>query len=189
MNTFQFLIFTIVDLLGFIFILRAWFQFSRVDFYNPLSQSLVKFTQPVLAPLRTFIPTIRNIDFASLIVALVLFTLKHPLVALLNGIALSSDNVLESILLGVFEFLRACGKSVIYVLLIAAIMSWFNRGENSLQYVLQQLSYPLLKPIRRVLPNTGMIDFSPMVLVFILLFLDRFLSDLFPIYAVVVRLG
>ncbi|NBI13538.1 YggT family protein [[Haemophilus] felis] len=189
MNTVQFVIFSVVDLLGFIFILRAWFQFSRVDFYHPLSQTLVKVTQPVLAPLRVFIPTIRNVDVAALVAAFILFTLKYPLIILLSGLSFSSENILANILLGIFELLRACGKAIIYVLLISAIMSWFNRSGNSLQYVLHQLTAPLLNPIRRILPNTGMIDFSPMILVFGLLFIDRLLSDLFPLYAYFVRLG
>lgn len=185
MNTVQFVIFSVVDLLAFIFILRAWFQFSRVDFYHPLSQTLVKVTQPILAPLRIFIPTIKNVDVAALVVAFILFSLKYPLIILLSGLSLSSENIL----FGIFELLRACGKAIIYVLLISAIMSWFNRSGNSLQYVLHQLTAPLLNPIRRVLPNTGMIDFSPMILVFGLLFIDRLLSDLFPLYAYFFRLG
>ncbi|SUC03660.1 putative transmembrane protein [Pasteurella canis] len=78
MNSLQILIFTLIDVYGFILVLRAWFQFSRVDFYNPLSQGLVKITQPVLSPLRTFIPTFRNIDLAALILAFLLFSINFP---------------------------------------------------------------------------------------------------------------
>lgn len=61
-------------------------------------------------------------------------------------------------------------------------MSWFNRGATPLQFILAQLSEPLLRPIQRILPNTGMIDFSPMVLAVILFLLNSLLGDLFDVY-------
>ncbi|WP_224743402.1 YggT family protein [Pasteurella canis] len=57
-----------------------------------------------------------------------------------------------------------------------------NRTPNPMQFVLHQLTSPLLSPIQRILPNTGMIDFSPMILVFGLFFLDKVLLDLFGAY-------
>ena len=44
MNTIQFLLSTVIIIYGFIFVLRAWFQIAKVDFYHPLSQALVKVT-------------------------------------------------------------------------------------------------------------------------------------------------
>ncbi|UDW83617.1 YggT family protein [Pasteurella canis] len=182
MNSLQILIFTLIDVYGFILVLRAWFQFSRVDFYNPLSQGLVKITQPVLSPLRTFIPTFRNIDLAALILAFLLFSIKFPLAHLVGNVFISHADILDYALAGLLTLIRTCGKAVFYVLLLSAIMSWFNRSPNPMQFVLHQLTSPLLSPIQRILPNTGMIDFSPMILVFGLFFLDKVLLDLFGAY-------
>lgn len=184
MNSLQLLAFMLIDLFGFVLIFRTWFQFSRVDFYNPLSQSLVKITQPILAPLNHIIPSIKNINLAALFLAFILFSVKYPIASLIgNTMPYAGEiNLLDHAFIGALTLLRSCGKAIIYVLFIGAIMSWFNRGMNPVQSILQQLTAPLLKPIQRILPNTGMIDFSPMVVVFLLFFLDRVLLDLFKGY-------
>ena len=62
MNSIQFLIATVISVYSFILILRVWFQLARVDFYNPLSQALVKATQPVVSPLSRFAPTVKGVN-------------------------------------------------------------------------------------------------------------------------------
>lgn len=182
MNTLQLLVFIIIDLYGLILVLRAWFQFSRVDFYNPISQSLVKITQPVLNPLMTFIPTVKNINLAALLLAFLLFSLKFPLAHVVGNLFIGNADVLDYAIIGMLTLVRTVGKAIFYVLLIGAVMSWFNRGATPLQFILAQLSEPLLRPIQRILPNTGMIDFSPMVLAVILFLLNSLLGDLFDVY-------
>lgn len=86
----------------------------------------------------------------------------------------------ELVAIGGLTTLRVFGEMLIYVLFVGAILSWFNRGNNSLSYLLYQLGKPVLSPIRRLLPKTGMIDFSPMVLAFALLWLNKLMYDLFP---------
>ena len=67
MNTMQFLLSTVISIYGFIFVLRAWFQIAKVDFYHPLSQALVKVTQPVLNVLGKFAPTVKGVNLAALL--------------------------------------------------------------------------------------------------------------------------
>lgn len=182
MNSLQLLVFMLIDIYGLILVLRAWFQFSRVDFYNPISQSLVKITQPVLNPLSAVIPTIKNINLAALVLAFILFSVKFPLAHLVGNLFIANAEWLDYLFVGALTLVRTFGKAIFYVLLICAVMSWFNRGENPMQFVLAQLTYPLLRPIQRILPNTGMLDFSPMVLAVALFFLNSVLNDLFGIY-------
>ncbi|WP_424411567.1 YggT family protein [Pasteurella sp. PK-2025] len=182
MNSLQLFVFMLIDIYGLLLVLRAWFQFRRVDFYHPLSQSLVKITQPVLAPISAVIPTIKNINLAALILAFVLFSIKFPLAHVVGKLFIANAEILDYVFVGFLTLVRTCGKAVFYVLFIGAIMSWFNRGSNPAQEVFAQLTYPLLCPIQRILPNTGMIDFSPMVLAFALFFLNSVLNDLFGIY-------
>ena len=65
---------TVVSTLGGIYLLmlllRFLLQIARADFYNPLSQAIVRFTDPVVRPLRALIPGYRGIDFATLVAAL-----------------------------------------------------------------------------------------------------------------------
>lgn len=97
---------------------------------------------------------------------------------MLKGIIYFGLSVNVLLVLGVLTVLKSIGLAIFYVLFIGAVLSWFNRGNNSISYAFYQLSEPLLKPIRRFLPTLGMIDFSPMVVVFILLFLNNFMLDL-----------
>ncbi|MFU2080471.1 YggT family protein [Avibacterium endocarditidis] len=180
LNSLQFLVYTLINVFSFVLILRAWFQYSRVDFYNPFSQTLVKFTQPVLAPLQKFLPTVKGLNTAALALCVALGVAKYPLLDLL-GSAQVAANPLLYLYIGLLHTLRTMGETVIYVLFFQAILSWFNRGQNPLQYTLYQLTQPLLNPIRRILPNTGMIDFSPMLLAFLLFYANRVMYDIAPI--------
>lgn len=178
MTSIQFLISTVFGIYSFILLLRAWFQFARVDFYNPLSQTIVKLTQPVLAPLRKIAPTIKNIDTASLLAIFILAVLKFPLLNLFGAVVAVSEPLIY-LFIGLLSLVHTVGEGIFYVLFAGAILSWFDRGNSPFQYVLYQLTEPLLAPIRRILPRTGMIDFSPMVIILILFFINRFLYDIF----------
>ncbi|MTE28361.1 hypothetical protein F1003_15655, partial [Winogradskyella sp. ZXX205] len=57
---------------------------------------------------------------------------------------------------------------IFWVLLLMAIMSWVSQGRSPVEYVLLQLTEPLLRPIRRLLPSMGGLDFSPMILVLLM---------------------
>ncbi|WP_105877164.1 YggT family protein, partial [Haemophilus influenzae] len=151
---------SIINLYALVLILRAWLQFARVDYYSPVSTFAVKMTDPVLKPLRKVMPTVKNIDTSALLLVFI--------IGMLKGIIYFGLSVNVLLVLGVLTVLKSIGLAIFYVLFIGAVLSWFNRGNNSISYAFYQLSEPLLKPIRRLLPTLGMIDFSPMVVVFIL---------------------
>ncbi|QEQ59328.1 YggT family protein [Haemophilus influenzae biotype aegyptius] len=161
---------SIINLYALVLILRVWLQFARVDYYNPVSTFVIKMTDPILKPLRKVMPTVKNIDTSALLLVFI--------IGMLKGIIYFGLSVNVLLVLGVLTVLKSIGLAIFYVLFIGAVLSWFNRGNNSISYAFYQLSEPLLKPIRRLLPTLGMIDFSPMVVVFILLFLNNFMLDL-----------
>ena len=67
----------------------------------------------------------------------------------------------------------------IFILLIARmILSWTNIGGYELRSWVYRLTEPLLQPIRNLLPQSGGIDLSPMILMFGLLFLRRILAGI-----------
>ncbi|MFC0308571.1 YggT family protein [Gallibacterium trehalosifermentans] len=178
MNTLQFLVQTIIGIYIFILVAKTWLQYCRVNAYNPLSQTLIKLTHPVLAPLRKVVPMKFNIDFAALLVAFVLGAIKLPILYWLMSERLSLDLVFIA-LLGILSVAKTWGEMIFWAIFLRAIMSWFSRGNNPLDYVLYQISEPLLAPIRRILPNTGMLDFSVMALAILLILLNNIFLDLF----------
>ena len=71
MNATVFLISTIFNLYLMVVLLRFWLQLSKADFYNPMSQFVVKATHPIIGPMRRVIPSIGAIDVATLVLALI----------------------------------------------------------------------------------------------------------------------
>ncbi|WP_342608028.1 YggT family protein [Vibrio tritonius] len=177
MNAMSFLISTVLDLYIMVVILRIWLQAARADFYNPFSQFVVKATQPVVRPLRRVIPSIGNIDVATLLFAYVLCVVKFMLLLLLaSGGAVSFSPYF--LLLGLIALVKAAGGLLFWVLIIRAIMSWVSQGRSPLEYVFYQLTEPMLTPIRRIIPAMGGLDLSVLVLFIILQFANYLMGDI-----------
>ncbi|WP_315709456.1 YggT family protein [Brenneria uluponensis] len=178
MLTLTFLVKTLVDLYVMVLLLRIWMQWSRSDFYNPLSQLVVKLTQPIVGPLRRVIPSLGPIDSSSLLVAFLLTTLKYPLLLLIQVGAFSLSPV--NLLVGLLSLLKSAGYLVFWMIIIRSLMSWVSQGRSPVDYLLYQLTEPMMSPIRRILPVMGGLDFSAMVVILILYMLNYLGMDLFP---------
>lgn len=178
MLTLTFLVKTLIDLYVMVLLLRIWMQWSRSDFYNPLSQFVVKLTQPIVGPLRRIIPSLGPIDSASLLLAFLLTTLKYPLLLLIQVGALSLSPM--NLLVGLLSLVKSAGYLVFWMVIIRSLMSWVSQGRSPVDYLLYQLTEPLMAPIRRILPAMGGLDFSAMVVILILYLLNYLGMDLFP---------
>lgn len=177
MLTLTFLVKTVIDLYVMVLLLRIWMQWTHIDFYNPFSQFVVKITQPVVAPLRCIIPSLGPIDSASLLLAILLMTIKYPLLLLIQGGAISLN--LYNLLFGLISLVKSVGYLIFWVMIIRALMSWISQGHSPIDYVMHQLTEPLMAPIRRIIPAMGGIDFSAMVVILILYLLNYLGIDLF----------
>ncbi|MFP2516020.1 YggT family protein [Buttiauxella agrestis] len=178
MLTLTFLVKTLIELYVMVLLIRIWMQWSRCDFYNPFAQFIVKITQPIVGPLRRIIPSIGPIDTSSLLVAFILTTMKYPILLLIQVGALSLDPM--NLLVGLLSLLKSAGTLVFWVIIIRSLMSWISQGRSPIEYVLMQLTEPMMAPIRRVIPAMGGIDFSAMVVILILYALNYLGMDLFP---------
>lgn len=174
-NALIFTIHTFFSTYIIIVLFRFMLQVVRGDFYNPLAQFAVKITNPLLIPLRKVIPGYAKIDFASLVLALLLQLTELYLMLLLNGfnVAPNTGSVLGLMIWGVGELLDLFLVFMFFISLIQAIYSWIQPGTyNPGMMAISRITEPFYNPIRRVLPDVGMIDFSPMILVF-LIYLSR----------------
>ena len=148
-------------------LLRFLLQLVRADFYNPISQFLVKVTNPLVIPLRRAIPGYGGIDLASLLLALMLQLAGIATLLLLNGLGLPGI-----FLLLVWSVLGVIGLLVniyFFALLAMIILSWVAAGSrHPAIYLLYQITEPVMAPVRKLLPPMGGLDFSP-ILVFILI--------------------
>ena len=156
-----FLIDTLVSLYLFALMLRFLLQWAEADFYNPISQFLVKLTHPPLRYLRRFIPSVRRIDSASLVLMLAVQMLSDYLVFTLQQISASPASLL---LVALGQLLELLYNILFYSILISVVLSWVApRGYNPAMKLLYDLTDPLLAFFRRFLPPMGGIDISPLL--------------------------
>lgn len=176
MQFLTFIVPTIIQLYIIVLLLRVWMQWVRADFYNSFSQFLVKTTQPIVGPLRRFMPAIGAIDTATLLVAYIL-TIANILFVMwaTNTLALISIALLP---ISFIQLLTYAGKLVFWLILIRAILSWISQGRNPIDYMLMQLTEPLMSPIRCIIPPMGGLDFSAMIVMLILIALNYLRLDI-----------
>ncbi|MCP1439733.1 YggT family protein [Erwinia persicina] len=181
MLTLTFLVSTIINLYVKVLLLRIWMQWARCDFYNPFSQFIVKITQPVIRPMRRVIPSIGPLDTASLLLAYVLSVLLFTVMFTLQSSVFIFDPVF--LYFGLVSLVKAAGVLVFWVIIIRSLMSWISQGRNPVDYVLIQLTEPLMAPVRRLIPAMGGIDFSAMAVILILYMLNYLGMDFVPGWA------
>lgn len=171
-------IFLIQTLFGFYILavmLRFLLQCVRADFYNPLVQFLVRITNPLLVPLRRIVPGYRGWDLASIVLAFTLQLVEIAVVTLLLG---RDANIGGLVLLAAMELLKLLINIYLWGVVIQAVLSWFSPDPyHPAARVLAQLTAPLLRPARRLLPPISGVDLSPMVVIVALIFISLLLQD------------
>ncbi|MDC0361782.1 YggT family protein [Halioglobus sp.] len=166
-DIFVYLVYVFFGLYLMVMLLRFLLQLTRADFYNPISQTLVKLTNPLVIPLRRILPGYGGIDLASLLLALILQMLMIALlVALQTGALLPVLPLVMASLIGLAAYLV---KIYFFAILAMIILSWIAQGGNNPALrLLFQLTEPVMAPFRKVLPPMGGLDLSP-IFVFILI--------------------
>lgn len=180
-TAFDFLLNTLLGLLTIAFLLRCFLQLTGAPFHNPFSQAIVTLTNFAVRPARRIIPAWKQIDTASLLLAyltqLLLFLLLlwvHDFPVLVAG----SQVLMALFGLALIGVIKQSLYLMLYAVILQAIMSWIN-PHTPLAPVLNSLTRPVLNPLRRIMPGTGGLDLTP-IIVFILiqLILIAFISPL-----------
>jgi len=176
-----FLIGTLFYLYILAVLLRFLLQYCGSDFYNPISQFLIKITHPPLKVLRRYIPAVRKIDTSSLVLVFALQLLADFSIGLLKGdtigiasLAILSTSHLIELLIDIF----------IYAVFIRALLTWFSPvGFDAVSAILTSLTEPLLNTCRKFIPYIGGVDLSSLA-VLLFLYLAK-LVVLLPLYDLV----
>lgn len=165
---------TLGSLYLLIVLLRFIFQLVRADFYNPLSQFIVKATQPLVFPLRKVIPGFRGVDFASLVLALIVQLILVAIIIKLMGYAL--PGVLQLLVWALVGVTALFLKVFFFALIISVILSWVApTSHNPAAMLVHQICEPVLSPIRKILPSLGGLDLSPIFAFIALRLIDMLL--------------
>ncbi|MEM1402069.1 MAG: YggT family protein [Pseudomonadota bacterium] len=162
-----YLVQTAVSIYLLIMLMRFLLQLSLADFYNPISQFLVRATNPLVLPVRKILPAKGRFDAASLLLAVLIQLIGIVVLLLMNSFSPPAISLLLA--WSVVAVLGLLVKIYFFALLGMIILSWIAPGtSNPAAYLMYQITEPVMAPFRKVLPAMGGIDFSP-ILVFILI--------------------
>ncbi|MGB5279357.1 MAG: YggT family protein [Gammaproteobacteria bacterium] len=176
-NPFIFLLETLLDLYIIVLMLRFILQQVRADFYNPITQFIVKATGPVLNPARKLIPGFGGVDVATILVVVAFIAVKIFIIALLSGY---STTLLALLLTGIRDFITLALNIFIFAIIIQAILSWINPDPyNPVIGVLFSITSPVLQPARRLIKPIGGLDLSPLFALIALMFIKQLVVYLF----------
>ena len=160
-NAGVFLVSTLFGLYILAVMLRLILQLVRADFYNGLSQFIVKVTNPPLKALRRIIPGFAGIDMSSIVFMLILQMLELLIIGLLRDFPL--PNILGLTIYAAAELLTLSFYIFLFSILILVVLSWVNPGHyNPVTNLLHQIADPVMRPVRRLLPAISGMDLSPM---------------------------
>jgi len=173
------------SLFGIALIIRAWMYAIRLHPFNPYSQAVLRVTNWLVTPLRSIIKPSNRVDFPSLVAcwltALVFLWLTW---VLLTGQLPAAEGLVRSLVAAAVTMAKWAFNVVLWVTLIQAVLSWVN-PLAPIMPLLHTLTAPLLDPIRRVMPNLGGLDLSPLVLLLLaqvaIMVLQRFAFSLFGV--------
>jgi YggT family protein len=165
-NAAVFLVKTLFGLYIGAIMLRFLLGVVRADFYNPLSQFLVKITNPPLKPLRRVIPGVLGIDLAAVVLMLALQATELILIGAIKGFGMHPAGLA---VLAVTELLSLLINIYFITILIQVILSWVNPGGyNPAVSLLYSLNNPLLGRAQRLLPPIHGFDLSPILVMIVL---------------------
>lgn len=176
-SIFSLVIDTISSLCLLIILLRFALQLARADFYNPISQFVVKMTNPLLIPLRRVIPGFGGIDVASLVLA----TLFQFVVVFLKLLVLTGNivNPLSLLLLSVLLVLGLLLKIYFWSVIIVIFASWVAPGNgHPVLVLLHQIVGPVMRPFQKLLPPVSGFDLSPILVLMSIQVLEIVLAHL-----------
>ena len=165
-----FLLNAVVSFFCTLFLLRFMMQMARVSFAGQIGDFVVKTTNWAVKPLRRIVPGMAGVDWASLIAALWLQLMLSALVISLSPMELTADSagmVLMILMLAIRGLIRLAIYIVIGALILQAALSWIN-PYSPVAPLVNQLSRPILDPIRRFVPSISGVDLSPLVAILLL---------------------
>ncbi len=170
------------DIIATLLLIRFLLQLTQADFFNPVSQGILKICTPIAAPLEKLIPTMGRFNLAVLAAAILVKWCFFVIIATANG--LLSLDIFAFLALAAFELLRTLITIYFYGVFILVIFSWVGTPPHPAARLIGQVILPYTNLFRRFIPPLGMIDISPMVAIFTLMIIR---AQILPIIAMQIR--
>jgi YggT family protein len=161
MSAIYFIVETLLSLALFVFLARLLLQLTRADFRNPISQAVVRLTNPLILPLRRVLPPVGKLDSASVVAVLLVTAVEVGCLFALHGVGWPGPLAWARAML--VEISSTLLWTYFYAIFLYALLSLIAPGGYSpLQSVLAALCEPVLRPIRRLIPSVAGLDLSPL---------------------------
>ena len=163
----KFLIDVFFGLFTYALLLRFVMQLLRAPFRNPAGQAVMALTDWIVKPLRKLFPGFKGVDWASL-VATYLFQVLWLLayyVVFGQAFALLGPGAAYLLVAALVALAKAALWLLIVVVFVQAILSWVA-PDGPLAGLLNALTFPFLRPVRRLIPPiSGTLDLSPLIVI------------------------
>jgi len=158
MTAILFVLNALLTLVVIAFLLRVVMPLVRADFRSPLGQAVLRFTDPLVKPLRRILRPAGKLDVASIVALLIVQMTGSTLLRLVAGGGFQPGPIL-------LDGLRGLAYTVLQfytvAVLVHALLSWVAPGTyNPATQLLHRICEPLLAPVRRLVPAVGGLDFS-----------------------------
>ncbi|MDP1765995.1 MAG: YggT family protein [Methylotenera sp.] len=166
-NSLIFLIKTVLDLLTLTFLLRFYFQLTKVSFQNQVAQLIVTLTNFAVKPARKVIPSLGRLDISTLLLAFITQLLLTVCLQWLRGFPLliAGNSIwLTLIAISLISVVSLSLTIFLYAVLIHAVLSWIN-PHTPIAPILNNLTNPILRTMRRFIPLAGNFDLSPLIFI------------------------
>ncbi|MDP1595666.1 MAG: YggT family protein [Methylotenera sp.] len=166
-NAIIFLLQAILGLLTIAFLLRFYFQLTKVSFHNQVAQMIVSLTNFAVKPMRRIVPSLLKLDLSTLMLAyLTQLILTGSLLWLKGFPLLIVGNQVWFVILSVslIGIISLSLSIFLYAVLIQAILSWVN-PHTPIAPLLNSLTYPILNFLRKTIPPVANFDLSPLVFI------------------------
>lgn len=154
--TTQQILLIIIAVVQITLILRFHLEWSKVDAFMQPAATIRKLTNPLVLPVKKQLPYAVK-PWAAIIIAIVL--------TLLAFFLFYSDSVMVLVVDSVLTLCKNWMLFLKYGIFLYVIGSWLQMREFArANYFLDQIFAPVLRPIRRIIPPLGGLDFSAIVL-------------------------
>jgi YggT family protein len=188
-NALTFLLDTFSRLYLLILLLRFWLPLLRANFRNPVAQGVMRYTSPLVNPVRRYIPSFGRLDTATVLIAFLIQFVVSYLIMSLNAIsqgagtfaALSSVDVIFALAFqSIVQLAMLSVLLFIVAIIVRIVLGLIGRYFGPISDLLVDLTEPLLRPVRKVIPPLGVVDISAYIVIVLLMALNMILADLAP---------
>lgn len=163
-------------LVTFVFLLRFWLPWVKADFRNAIAQGILQFTSPVINPIRRIVPSIGRIDTATVLILFAIQAVTWMLVMSLSGGQLTPKHIF---VLSLMNLVQQSIRIFMFAIIIRIVLGWVApHVHNAATALIANLTDPILRPFRRLVPPIGGLDVSPVFAIIGLGALDILFSDL-----------